>query len=151
MLREVNRPTPTLPAAAMVTYAVVTPTESHWRRASCEEVDCPNWRHGWETTIDEATVLGGQQAYYIRRQSGRRFTEDRRGALVTFTFEPGQSCFARDQHAVPLERDPIFLVRGGDWRGNPRHTPTKVHTRAVDWVDDMQTSLDRTRRRVEGG
>ena len=59
--------------------------------------------------------------------------------LVEFTFEAGQSCF--EQHVLPA-RDPIYLVRGGDWRGNPtgeRH----VHTSGEDFVDEWQNHADR--------
>jgi hypothetical protein len=151
MFGEPNRIQPALPASAMKTYAAITPQETHWRRATCEEVECPNFLHGWKTTVDEITVLGQQQAYYIRKQSGRKFTEFWEGGLTHFVFEAGQECFARDQHSVPLERPAIFLVRDGDWRGNPRHTSPRIHSRPEDWIEDMQESFDKTRQRVERG
>jgi hypothetical protein len=100
------------------------------------------------TAVDESTELGQRQADYIRRQSGRRFQAIRNAAGWTeFTFEAGQRCFA--QHKVPLERDPLFLVRLGDWRGF--QGPARVHARPGDWVDDMQESLDSVRARHERG
>src|SRR6266540_1077731 len=116
----------------MKTYSMVAPLSSHWRDATCEEVDCLNWRNGWKTFINTSTDLGHRQIAYIRHECGRRFTEDREGAAVVFTFSPGQRCFTA--HKVPLERDPLLLVRMGDWRG---YGPTRVHQRPGDWIEDM--------------
>ena len=69
--------------------------------------------------------------------------------LTVFTFEPGQDCFA--QHRVPLERDPLFLVRGGDWRGNPTGLQPYRHHRGEDWVDDFADHQDRIARQIERG
>jgi hypothetical protein len=143
-----HRLQPALPAAGMQTYAALLPLATHWRPATCGEVDCQTQAGGWVTRVDEATDLGQRQAHYIRAESGRAFTEEREGGLTVFTFPAGQECFAT--HQMPLERPPLLLVRGGDWRGNPRGTPARVHQRPEDWIDDMQTSLDATRRRVEG-
>ncbi|MGH3680777.1 MAG: hypothetical protein ACRDT2_11090, partial [Natronosporangium sp.] len=108
-MRPVTRITPKLPPQAMKTYQVARPLPTHWRPASCAEVGCPAHAHGWQTTIDVATELGGRQANYIRLHSGRAFTAAEAGTLVTFTFPPGQTCFRR--HQLPLEREPIFAVR----------------------------------------
>jgi len=149
---EPYRITPALPAEQMKTYAVVTPRATHWRPATCSEAGCPNHLNGWKSVIDETTDLGRAQAAYIRERSGRRYTEWRDqpwlGGTV-FTFEAGQECFA--QHEVPLERDPLFLVRDGDWRGNPRGTPARVHQRPADWVEDFATHQQRLKDRLERG
>jgi hypothetical protein len=148
-MREPFRVEPALPVEATKTYSVQAPLASHWRDATCEEVDCPNWKHGWKTTVDESTDLGQRQAHYIRRQSGRRYVEWRDQPWLggtAFTFEPGQRCFAT--HQQPLERDPLFLVRQGDWRG---YGPTRVHVRPGDWVEDFSESLDKVRDRQERG
>jgi hypothetical protein len=146
-MREPHRITPVLDADAMKTYAVVSPLATHWRPASCEEVACPNHTSGWRTVIDEATDLGAEQAAYIRTRSGRRFVEHRDAALTVFDFHPGQRCFA--QHQQPLEREPIYLVRDGDWRGNPRGTPTRRHVSAQEWVEDFANHQDRLATRLE--
>lgn len=149
MPRPVNRMTPVLPAEAMKSYVILAPRATHFRPGSCAEVDCPHLQFGWRTVIDESTDLGRRQAYYIRRESARKFTEDRDATgLTTFTFEAGQRCFRT--HQVRLDRPELFVVRGGDWRGNPRGIETRRHTRPEDWVDDFanhQTALaDRLRR-----
>lgn len=64
-------------------------------RSACEDVECEGWRCGWESHIDEGTVLGQAQAAYIRQKSGRTFTELRTEAGITvFRFASGQRCFA---------------------------------------------------------
>jgi hypothetical protein len=149
MTRPLSRVEPALDADAMKTYGLVAPLATHWRPATCEEVDCPTMAAGWRTAVDEAEELGQRQAHYIRHQAGRRYVEHREGALTVFIFEAGQPCFAA--HQAPLEREPIYLVRGGDWRGNPRGTPARVHTRPADWVDDFATHQQRLADRLQEG
>lgn len=119
------------------TYGIARPIDTHFRPATCAEINCPNHTYGWKTLIDEATDLGQRQAYYIRKQSGRGFTEYREGAITVFVFDAGQRCFNSDDHKVALEREPIYLVKGGDSRGNPRGIAPRIHTRGDDWVDDF--------------
>jgi hypothetical protein len=137
---------PALPVGATKTYSALAPLATHFRPASCEEVDCGNYLHGWMTAVNEATDLGRRQAHYIRSASGRRFIEAGNGPFTEFTFEPGQRCFAT--HQQPLERDPVLLVRMGDWRG---YGPTRVHVRPGDWIEDMQSTFDKVRDRQERG
>lgn len=99
-------------------------------RTACEDAGCEAWRNGWETAIDEATPLGRAQADYIRRQSGRTFTEHRTAAgLTVFRFEARQRCFANHQ-----TRPQRFFVHDGG---------TREHTRASDWLEDCGEHLDR--------
>ncbi len=136
---RLNRATPALAPEHMQTYRIVAPISTHWRQASCAEIDCTAYLSGWRTEIDEHTQLGAQQAAYIRSTSGRRFTEARHEItrLTVFTFAPGQTCFAAGSHRAPLEREPLYVVQGGDWRGNPRQIRPRVHRRAEDWVDEF--------------
>ncbi len=128
---------PKLPASAMKTYRILAPQATHFRPATCAEMDCPAYVNGWSTTIDETSELGQKQAHYIRKQSGRRFTAARNPlGLTVFTFEAGQKCFRAGEHQTRLERPEIFVVRDGDHRGNPRGTETRRHT-ADTWVDDF--------------
>ncbi|GGQ83834.1 hypothetical protein [Streptomyces flaveolus] len=107
-------------------------------RTVCERVGCAAWRQGWDSTVDERTDLGAQQAAYIRTQSGRTFREMKTAAgLTVFRFESGQRCFAEHQ-----TRPELYLVRDGDSRGNPTGRQ-RVHTRAADWVEHMQEEFGR--------
>lgn len=129
---------PNLPAAAYKTYAIVAPRATHFTPATCAQVDCPDYLGGWKSVIDERSELGQRQAYYIRKQSGRAFTEVRgEDGLTVFTFEAGQQCFKASQHVRRLDKPELFIVRDGDFRGNPRGTPARQHARAQDWVEDF--------------
>jgi hypothetical protein len=122
---------PNLPAAAFQTYAISTPHDTAVK-AACEQVGCEARQHGWQTLIDETTDLGAQQATYIRTAARRIYTErPGPGGLTEFRFEPGQRCFADHQ-----TRPEIYVVRDGDWRGNPTGR-TRTHARPADWVEDF--------------
>lgn len=129
------RISPSVGPQYMKTYAIVAPRETHTRPATCDEVNCGAHRGGWRSAIDEATLLGQHQAYYIRTTSGRKFVETREAGVTIFIFEAGQICFA--EHRVPLDRPAHFLVKGGDFRGNPIGLPAFHHKRPEDWVDDF--------------
>lgn len=131
MSGAVNRIEPTFPVGAYQTYRIRRQPD-RWQRAACESVDCAAWRNGWETTVDERTDLGMSQAAYIRQKSGRTFRELRTGdGLTVFRFESGQRCFA--EHRT---RPELYVVRAGDWRGNPTGWARR-HERAADWVEDF--------------
>lgn len=144
------RITPNLPAGEYKTYAIASPVSTHTRPATCAEVECAAHVNGWQSTVDESTELGRRQAHYVRHDAGRGYREHRaETGLTVFTFPAGQTCFA--EHRVPLDRSALYLVRDGDWRGNPRRTPPRVHARASDWVDDFATHQDRLSRLIERG
>lgn len=150
-MRKLTRLEPQLPAGAMKTYQVIAPVETHYRRATCAEVECGHYINGWRTPIDESTDLGKRQAYYLRNNSGRHFTEDRNlmPGLTMFTFEAGQTCFSA--HQVRLDKPEVYLVKGGDWRGNPAGTKSKQHANAADWVEDFSKHQDALKTRLNQG
>lgn len=150
-MRAPFRLTPALPAQHMKTYSIVAPKATHWRPATCADVDCSNYLHGWQTRVDESTELGQAQGYYIRNQAGRRYTEVREAAITTFTFEAGQTCFLGDQHVARVDRPEIYVVRDGDHRGNPRGTKPRIHTTPEAWVDDFGEHQERLAGRRERG
>ncbi len=135
---QIFRPAPRMGAGAYKTYALRLPKTTHYRKATCQEVECEAYANGWITKVDVSTALGQKQAKYIVDKSGRTFTDvsGQGSPIREFVFKPGQRCFA--DHQVSLEREPLYIVRGGDWRGNPRGE-VHTHTRATDWVDDFAT------------
>lgn len=137
-MQKVNRIEPALPVTSVQTFQVQAPVSTHFRPATCAEVDCPYHVNGWATPVDEGSELGKTQAHYIRNGSGRRYTEDRnqQPGLTVFVFEAGQTCFNAAAHRAPLGRPPIFLVKDGDWRGNPTGR-VRQHANADDWVDQF--------------
>lgn len=135
---------------SQLTYQILAPLPTHWRPASCADVDCGAYLRGWRTTVDERTPLGQEQAAYIRRHAGRRYVEERtETGLTAFTFEAGQMCFAAADHRVPLGREQVFRVaptQGGRLAGE-----IVTHQRAADWVDDFASHLDHIRTMRERG
>jgi len=134
MRAPLNRFQPAGPIGAYKTYAIKAPLSTHWRPATCAEVECEYWSNGWKTIVPAIS----DHADYIRTgQTGRSFTERPGGAgLAEFCFPAGQSCFRSSEHRVPLERDPVYLVRDGDWRGNPTGR-SRQHARPEYWVEDF--------------
>jgi len=114
-----------LPPQFLTTFRIVRPP----RPATCAEYGCWRYRDGFKVVVDESTDLGRQQAHYIRKECGRRFTEDReeRPGLTAFKFEAGQECFAK--HAMPWDGQERLLEHGLWGR--------RDHTRADDWVDSF--------------
>jgi hypothetical protein len=49
---------PQLPVGATKTYSALAPLATHFRAATCEDVDCGNYLHGWKTVVNESTELG---------------------------------------------------------------------------------------------
>lgn len=107
-------------------------TRDFWRRATCEEVDCEHYLNGWATTVmpgsaDEAAIRG----------AGRRWarTEPVEGGFIRYVFAPGTTCFRAGVHRVPVEREPIWHSRNGDFRADcGGHL---VHTRVEHWVEEL--------------
>lgn len=149
-MRTPNRITPNLPAKAYTTFQVVAPKSTHTRPASCEEVECEQYARGWKMVIDLNTDLGQKQAHYIKYDSGRSYrVADQRDGLVTLEFRSGQPCF--QEHRVRNDLPEKFLVKGGDHRGNPLGTKTRVHTKAEHWVEEFAANQDRLKTAIERG
>lgn len=134
-------------ANAFKTYQLLAPRSSHFRPATCAEVDCPHYLQGWTTTL----AVDDERCDYIRRHSGRHFTEERTAdGMVAFHFPAGQMCFRASQHVKSLEREPIYIVRDGDFRGNPTGHK-RLHVNGADWVDDFGTHQQRIHDQHEAG
>lgn len=150
-MRPLNRPVPRAPVDAFRTYQLAAPLPTHWRPArTCAEVECAAWSRGWASTFDERTDLGAEQARYVRHWSRRTFVESAGlDGLTLFDFPPGQDCFRLADHMVRLDRDALYIVRGGDWRGNTGLI--RRHTSPGSWVDDFATHQQHVSDRVGRG
>lgn len=130
----------------MSTYAALQPPTSHWRPATCAEVDCQPYLHGWETSrTPDGLPLSPDQVEQVRALRGLYHfveTRDEEGVAV-FTFPPGQPCFRAAFHRVPLERPAVLLARRG-------FGPARRYDRADQWFEDMQGSVEAAQRRREG-
>lgn len=135
----VFRPAPMLPAGSMQTYRILAPMRTHWRPATCEEVDCPHFLHGWAVSVmpesaDDAAVRGSGRSWSKRETTPEGF--------IRYEFPPGQACFKAGTHRVRLEREEIYLKQGGDWRGNPRGIPPQQLSPEA-WLSDFGEHQER--------
>lgn len=146
-MQSLNRHPPAGPAAAYRTFAITSPLATHFRPATCAEVDCPHYLNGWTTAVP-----AGSKDEAVIRRAGRHFTEQRQGeGFIQFTFPGGQPCFRAATHRVSLQRPENFLVLGGDFRGNPLRTPAIQHRKPEFWVENFQDDLDRMTAAKERG
>lgn len=131
--RPLNRIEPKAGPEHFTSYQMTMPSSTHRRRASCREVDCQARAKGYRAQFDVSTTDGRANAHRVEALKGRRmWSRHVEGPLVTYTFPAGQDCL--DVHTVPLEREPFYVVKGGDHRGNPREIAAR-QLRPADWVD----------------
>jgi hypothetical protein len=130
------RPEPLMRPEAYKTYSMVSPLSSHFRPATCAEVDCPHYLNGWRVRLENLTP----DLQHAARKSGRKYVEQPVAAGETYlVFEAGQPCFKASEHRARIDRPPLYVVRDGDHRGNPRGTKARLFQRADQWVDDFAT------------
>lgn len=145
--QTVSRLAPLGSPAAYKTYGALSPLSTHWRDATCEEAACAAFLAGWVTTADLTTAGGQRMAHFITHDKTRSWSLQRVTAtLVKFVFGPGQRCFPSQvsPHRVRMDRPPRFLVRDGDFRGNPTGF-TREHKNGEQWAEDSAETLDRVR------
>jgi hypothetical protein len=130
MQQEINRIQPQGRPEDYQTFQVTTPRDGAILTA-CKDAGCQAWAHGWKSTVDERTPLGRAQAHYFRHQSGRTITREQKttDGRTVFIFEAHQRCF--QEHYT---RPELYIVRGGDWRGNPTGA-FRRHQSPADWVE----------------
>lgn len=141
---------PALPPQALQTFEIAEPLPTHWRAATCAEVECQAHAHGWRTVLDLSTPDGVKRARYIRDHAGRHFTHEFSGdhTMITFTFPAGQTCFT--PHRVSVGRPALFVVRRGGHRDSARDprpvralSGVRVFDRPDQWADDLHEATDR--------
>lgn len=139
----VSRIAPLAGPQAYKTYSVVLPLATHWRDATCEEYGCEGWKYGFVTTLNLADAQGAILADLIRKgKTGRSFHEQRLTMELTkFIFPPGTPCFTGG-HKVRIPRPEKFIVRDGDFRGNPTGN-RRIHANGEDWAEDCAIHLDK--------
>jgi hypothetical protein len=97
---------------------------------------------------DESTEVGQYWAKKFRQDKTRSFREERNEyGMTVFHFPPGTPC--GNKHQVRLPKPEIFIVKGGDHRGNPKGTPTRVHTKAEFWVEEFAETQDKIKTQIE--
>lgn len=127
---------PSLPPQHMQTFQILAPADTHFRKATCIEVDCPRYLEGWHLRVEGLPP----ELLHDAKNSGRKWTQlDVAPGETWLVFEAGQPCFRAAEHRLRLDKPELFVVRGGDHRGNPRDE-VRQHVRADDWVDDFATN-----------
>jgi hypothetical protein len=124
-------------------YQATYPLESHWRQATCKEVDCHNYVMGWVTRV----VIGSDMDSYIKEVSKtRKYNMVREGGFNAYYFEAGQQCFSGEarQHRIKLER--------GAWltKNAPSRSPLFLEQNAMDvdqWIDEFNEDSYKSTRR----
>ena len=139
---------PLMEPGAYKTYAIVSPLATHFRPATCAEVDCPHFLHGWRTRIETLTAELLREA----RNSGRHYTVQQIAEGESYlVFQAGQPCFKASQHRTRMDRPPLYIVRDGDHRGNPRGTKARLHQRPENWVEDFAGHQQKLADEIEKG
>lgn len=136
--RELNRVEPRGRPQEYKTYQITAPLGTHWRKATCAEVGCPDYLHGWRVRVEGLTP----RLLHDARTSGRKHTEQHIAEGETWlVYEAGQPCFRSAEHRLRLEREEIYAVRDGDWRRS--FGPVRRHKRPEWWLEDFATNQGR--------
>jgi hypothetical protein len=134
------------PASAYQSYVLDRPNlRKFWVKATCEEVDCPDWLHGWRV---DAALLTPQNWADIRRMYRWELLDIAAGNQQV-VFEAGQACFRASTHQRPTLAEPLYLVKPGHrgaYLGRGRQ-----HTRGIDWVEDFAEHTDKVTTRLARG
>lgn len=142
--RPLQRVRPKMSTGNYTTYSIRQPLTTHFRRATCAEVDCWAWKNGWRIRIEGTSP----QDLHAARTSGRKYREVRVSATESYlVYDAGQPCFA--SHRTSLERPALFIAGRGDWRSfAPRKA--RVFT-SDDWVDSFSTHLAAINNKLQQG
>lgn len=127
------------PAQLFKGYQIQAPMSRVFReRATCEQVDCADWRNGW---MVQAGLLDAQMWAEIQHKRYRWRRMDVSATERYIAFEAGQPCFAASTH-TRLIRDPLFIEhRGAKWGGR---TPGSGYQHTADtWVDSFAEHQDK--------
>lgn len=145
---------PILPPQAKKTYSIRAPLATHWRSATCEEVDCELYTDGWRL---RAELVGEADRHFILA-SGRRYMElDVAEGEAWLVFGPGTPCLLQwacgqpftDRHHKVQVRPEVYILTPGDWRmwcGSPYR-----FDRQSQWVEDFGEHQERLSDRARQG
>lgn len=151
--RPINRATPLLATHQYKTFAVRSPLSTHHRRATCAEIDCPDYINGWYLLLDGLP----EELLYIATHSGKRYrlgevnvTKKNPDGFKALIFEAGQPCFRESTHTKPLERPEFYFVGRGDFRSFS-HLRAKQFERPDQFVETFAEHLDNLKNEIEKG
>tara|TARA_R100000808_G_C2124537_1_gene135030 strand:+ start:229 stop:621 length:393 start_codon:yes stop_codon:yes gene_type:complete len=127
-----------LGAARQTTYRAIKPIATHFRQATCQEVNCLNYTRGWKTILP----VNHEGINWIR-QSNYRYNEvtDLDNNMVEFIFEAGQNCFKQSKHVISLDKPAIFAIQ--DANGLKKQE-------ANEWIDKFDNHLTKLKGEING-
>lgn len=129
------------------TYQVAAPLGTHWTAATCEQVDCEHWREGWAVRVEHLDA----RDLHLVKTAGRKFVEQQIGPGETWlVFEAGQPCFRAGTHVRRIEKPELFILRGGDHRGDPTGRGP-IQLSPESWTDDFGEHQDNISQLIERG
>lgn len=139
---------PAGPHRAYQTFRASAPLATHHRRVTCAEHGCEKLERGFKIVTDPTTDKGRRQRHLIVNVYRRPCRAVRRpDGLVEYVFEAGTPCF--DNHYRPLFREPLTVIRYGDWR-TPAGARRPRRVGADEWLErfgeNQQAVADRVRR-----
>lgn len=118
-------------------FAITSPTNTHTKSATCEEVDCEYNKAGWKVRVE---TLSSKESYKAATESGRYYTEQKVAPGETYlVYPPGQQCFA--QHRVSIDRPEFYYVK--DREGLRKN----IHPEA--WVEEHSVDLTKLKNKIE--
>ncbi len=148
IFQEPFRLDPAMPVHAYTSYQIVAPLKTHWRPATCAEVECERYLKGWQIRKENLDA----QNLYLATHTGRAFKEVKIAEGETWLlYPPGQPCFEARNHRLRLEREEFFYRRPGDWRGLPDGGRVYKHARPDFWVEDFAEHQDKLITAIEQG
>lgn len=143
-----NRLPVSAPAQMYQTFGIRAPEQTHWQPATCEDVGCEYHARGFKVSVDESTPIGSGNAAMLRSDKTRSPKEYRdEFGMTIFQYPAGTRCMGK--HTKRLDRQEIFIVKGGDHRGNPKGTPTRTHTKPEFWVEEFAETQEKIIQRIE--
>lgn len=147
-----------LPAHRRKTFVYDTPSDTHYRKATCAEVECSKYANGFAIPITPSQDIEAfegtlkQAGYTFARGEGpEHLAAEYPAGTRWLVFPPEQRCLEsfKNPHRIALDHDPIVSIRGGDFRmftGDNQH-----FNRVDDWVDALQESTQRLHEEIEKG
>lgn len=137
-------------------FHILAPVATHWRPATCAEVECAKHVNGFELTFDESDDRpgGGREAaaYFRSKYRGLAgFTEWRRPDQATvFRLPPGLKPpgFEHDEHRIRIERPEAF-VESDTTTGRILRVHDGAEDGAVNWVEDFATNQELVVRQLD--
>lgn len=148
--RPIVRAEPRMATHQYKTFAVRSPISTHYRRATCAEIECPDYLNGWYLKIDGTP----EDLLYIAKNSGRKYVVgevmlDNGDIFQALIFEAGQGCFRESTHVISLERPEFFFAGRGDHRSFSTRK-AQQYDRPDQFVEDFEDHLARLRRLLQG-